>query len=324
MKLLVIGGAGFVGTELVEELLKFNYEVDVVDLCWFGNYLPNGCKLIKKDAINLVKDDLVGYDQVIFLAGLSNDPMADLSGPHNFIHNCAVPTYIAILAKEAGVKRFIFASSASVYGFTNNEVYDEESKPLTVFPYGMSKLQAERGIFQIVDKHFSVIATRKGTVCGYSHRMRFDLVVNTMFKTAVLNKKITINNPALQRPILAVKDAVRAYVFIIRSPFNVSGIFNVISENTNIGELGETVQSIVSKELDIDVQLEVFHKPDLRSYQISGAKAAMVLGYTPICSVKDIVYELVSHRNEFGNFSNENYYNIEIFKKTYENWRNRS
>jgi nucleoside-diphosphate-sugar epimerase len=324
MRILIIGGAGYIGTSLVEELLKFNYEVDVVDLCWFGNYLPTGCKLIKKDAITLTKKDLIGYEQVIFLAGLSNDPMADFSGPHNFVHNCAVPTHIALLAKEAGVKRFIFASSASVYGFTNNEVHDEESKPLTVFPYGMSKLQAERGIFQIVDSDFSVIATRKGTVSGYSRRMRFDLVVNTMFKTAVLNKKITVNNPALQRPILSVKDAVRAYVFILRAPYNISGIFNIISENTNVGELGELVRSIVSRELGFDVQLDVFNKADLRSYQISGAKAEMVFGYTPIFSVKDIVYELVFHRNEFGDFSNENYYNIEVFKKIYESQCNRS
>jgi len=324
MKILIVGGAGYIGTVLIEELLKFDYEVDVVDLCWFGNHLPSGCRLIKRDAMDLVKNDLIGYDQVIFLAGLSNDPMAELSGPHNFIHNTAIPTHIAILAKEAGVKRFIFASSASVYGFTNNEIYNEESIPLTAFPYGMSKLQTERGIFQIADKNFSVVAMRKGTVCGYSPRMRFDLVVNTMFKTAILTKKITINNPALQRPILSIRDAVRAYVFTIRSPYSVSGIFNFISENTNLKELGETVQHIVTKELDIDVELEIFNKPDLRSYQISAAKAEMVLGYIPTFFIKDIVYELVSHRNEFGDFSDQNYYNIEIFKKTYEDWRNRS
>lgn len=324
MKILIIGGAGFIGTALIDELLKFKYEIDVIDLCWFGNNLPKGCRLIKKDAINIVKSDLVGYDQVIFLAGLSNDPMAELSGPHNFIQNTAIPTHIAVLCKEAGVRRYIFASSASVYGFTNNEVYNEESKPLTVFPYGMSKLQTERGIFQLQDKTFSVIATRKGTVCGYSPRMRFDLVVNTMFKAAILNKKITVNNPALLRPILSVRDAVRAYVFIIRSPLNVSGIYNLLSENVNLKELGETVQSIVSKELDLDVQLEIFNKPDLRSYQISGERAEMTFGYTPTFFVKDIVYELVAHRDEFGDFSDKSYYNIEVFKETYEDWRNRS
>jgi hypothetical protein len=90
-----------------------------------------------------------------------------------------------------------------------------------------------------------------------------------------------------------------------------------------VGELGELVRSIVSRELGFDVQLDVFNKADLRSYQISGAKAEMVFGYTPIFSVKDIVYELVFHRNEFGDFSNENYYNIEVFKKIYESQCNR-
>jgi len=180
MKILVVGGAGYVGSVLIPKLLDRGYGVGVVDLFWFGNYLPKEAKVIEKDVFHLKESDLKDYDQVIFLAGLSNDPMAECAPAMNFIFNNAAPTYLAYIAKKAGVKRFIYASSCSIYGYRVNELCDEDSGTMKTcsFPYGISKFQGEQGCLQMVGDTFSVICLRKGTISGYSPRMRLDLIVN--------------------------------------------------------------------------------------------------------------------------------------------------
>src|SRR5688500_12761800 len=164
MRILIAGGAGYIGSVLTPKLLARGYEVDVVDLLWFGNHLPPNVRIIQKDILDLRDEDLKGYDQVIFLAGLSNDPMADFSPAKNFVYNAACPAFLAYRAKRAGVRRFIYASSCSVYGYTVNELYDEHSPAVSAYPYGISKLQGEFAAMQMRDDDFSVIAYRKGTV----------------------------------------------------------------------------------------------------------------------------------------------------------------
>src|SRR5689334_281557 len=144
MKILIAGGAGYVGSALVPKLQERGYEVDVLDLLWFGNNLPTGTKTIEKDIFDLQESDLKMYEQVIFLAGLSNDPMAEFSPAKNFIFNASAPAYLAYIAKIAKVKRFIYASSCSVYGYTENELYDESRPVGSTYPYGISKLQGEQ------------------------------------------------------------------------------------------------------------------------------------------------------------------------------------
>ena len=140
MKLLVAGGAGYVGSYLIPVLLERGYDIDVVDLLWFGNHLPDGVNVIEKNLFKYEQKDLEGYDQIVFLAGLSNDPMAEFDPSMNFVYNAALPSYLAFIAKKAGVKRFIYASSCSVYGYTVNELYDEDSPVTCGYPYGISKL----------------------------------------------------------------------------------------------------------------------------------------------------------------------------------------
>jgi len=185
MRIFIAGGAGYIGSALIPRLLDRGYEVDVADLMWFGNNLPNEVKILDRDMFDLSEEELADYEQVIFLAGLSNDPMAEYSPRKNFIFNGASPAYLAYIAKRAGVKRFIHAGSCSVYGYTVNELYDEERPSVSGYPYGISKLQGERAAMQLADEKFSVIAFRQGTISGYSPRMRLDLVVNTMFKCAL-------------------------------------------------------------------------------------------------------------------------------------------
>jgi nucleoside-diphosphate-sugar epimerase len=314
MNILVAGGAGYIGSVLVPKLMERGYGVTVVDQCWFGNQLPPDVPIIDKDILELELHDLEGYDQVVFLAGLSNDPMADYSPSKNFVSNAACPAYLAYLAKRAGVNRYIYASSCSIYGYTVNELYDEAAPTISNYPYGISKLQGETAAMQLCDDSFSVIALRKGTVCGYSPRMRLDLVVNAMFKTAVTEKVIRVNNPAIWRPILAMQDAVSAYVRAIECSASISGVFNIASGNFTLGELADQVHDGVQEFVGIDAKLDIRHVHDLRNYKVSFEKAGNILSYKPRSSVVDIIRDLVEHRQEFEDFDNPRFYNISTFK----------
>jgi nucleoside-diphosphate-sugar epimerase len=299
---------------LIPQLLERDYDISVIDLFWFGNNLPDDAEVIHKDLFELNEKDMRGYDQVIFLAGLSNDPMADYSPSKNFISNGAAPAFLAYIAKRAGVKRFIYAGSCSVYGYTENELYDENSPAVSNSAYGVSKLQGELSVIQMIDKNFSVIAFRQGTVSGYSPRMRLDLVVNTMFKTAVSENVVNVNNPAIWRPVLSIKDAASAYIRAIESNDEISGVFNVASGNYTVGEIADLVKSGVKKYLDIDARLNIKHIQDYRNYKVSIEKANKVLSFHPKHDVESIIQDLVENIDKFKDFKNTKYYNIEVFK----------
>ncbi len=315
MKILLAGGAGFIGSALIPKLLERGYEVAVIDLLWFGNHLPEGVKIIEKDLFQCQKEDFIGYDQVVFLAGLSNDPMAEFNPALNFVSNGAQPSYLAYIAKLAGVKRYIYGSSCSVYGYTVNELYDEESPVTCGYPYGISKLQGERGVLQMQDDNFSVIALRQGTVCGYSPRIRFDLIVNTMYKACMTEGKITVNNPSIWRPILDIRDAINAYLRAIQADLTISGVFNVASDNYTVGQVGDMVKEQVEALTDKKIQLNIKQIQDFRNYKVTWEKAKTVLGYEPKHSVSSIIADVHSHHTEYGDFENDQFYNIRTFKK---------
>ena len=315
MKILIAGGAGYIGSVMIPKLLERGYNVDVIDLFWFGNHLPKEVGAINKDIFELCEDDVKDYDQVIFLAGLSNDPMAEFSPAKNFISNASAPAFLCYISKRAGVKRFIYAGSCSVYGYTVNELYDENSPAISNYPYGISKLQGEQAVIQMIEEGFSVIAFRQGTVCGYSPRMRLDLVVNTMFKTALTEKAITINNPAIWRPILSINDAAMAYIRAIEANETISGIFNIASGNYTVGEIGDLVKAGVKKYLNLNVDLNIKHIKDFRNYKVSFDKAKKVLSFHPQNGVDSIVKDVVDNIKKFEYFNKPNYYNNKVFKK---------
>jgi nucleoside-diphosphate-sugar epimerase len=315
MKILVAGGAGYVGAHLIPVLIEHGYNVDVIDLLWFGNNLPARVKLIRKDLMQCKEEDLNGYEQVIFLAGLSNDPMAEFDPSANFISNGALPSYLAYVAKRAGVKRFIYASSCSVYGYTVNQLYDEESPVTCGYPYGISKLQGERGVLQLQDRDFSVIALRKGTVCGYSPRMRMDLIVNTMFRAAMTQGLVTVNNASIWRPILDVRDAAAAYLRAIQADYSISGVYNVASGNYTVGQVGDMVKDRVALLTGQKVGIEIKQIQDFRNYKVTIERARTYLGFQPQYSVQDIIEHLYTHADEYGDYEDEAYYNIRVFKR---------
>jgi nucleoside-diphosphate-sugar epimerase len=314
VKLLIAGGAGYVGSLLIPKLLDRGYQVGVVDLFWFGNHLPPETGIIHKDIFAITAEDLAGFDQVVFLAGLSNDPMAEYSPSKNFIYNAAAPAYLAYVARKAGVKRYVYASSCSVYGYTDNELFDESRPVSSSYPYGISKLQGEQAVMNLLGENFSVISLRKGTVCGYSPRMRLDLIVNTMFKSAVRDRVITVNNPAIWRPIVSIADAVNAYVRAIEASNRISGIFNIASGNYTVGETADLVRAAVQELFGIRVALEIKHVRDVRNYKVSTERAANILSFHPDHNVKSIIADLAEHQEKFEDWDNPAYYNISTLK----------
>ena len=309
-KILIAGGAGYVGSRLCPLLQAIGHEVDVVDLGWFGYHIPKSCGLNTGNLFNITADALQGYDQVMFLAGLSNDPMADFAPGQNFIYNAAGPAYLAYAAKKAGVERFIYASSCSVYGFEENGVSTEESPTTCGYPYGLSKLQGERAVMQLADKNFSVIALRKGTISGFSPRMRFDLILNKMYRDAIRNGVIVVNNPSIWRPILAIKDALTAYTCAVDS--KLSGVFNIASGNFTVGQLADFVRDFC----DSSVRVHTLHKQDVRNYRVSCAKARTLLGFQARESINDILRDIVS--NDALALDSEECYNIDTLRSKIE------
>ena len=316
-KILIIGGAGYIGSRLIWDLPAI-FDITVVDCLWFGNYLPSSVKVINKNALTLEPVDVEGFDCVIFLGGLSNDPMADFSPQQNFIENTALPSYLGYICKKAGVDRFIYAGSCSVYGFTDNIPMEESIKPNPKFPYGISKLLGENAIMTLEDDNFRPISLRQGTVGGWSPRMRFDLVVNTMTKSALLEGRILVNNPNLWRPLVDIRDIVSAYKKAIEAPLELTGIFNISGKNYTVGQLGEEIhKDLTSRGYDID--LEILDIEDMRNYKVSTTKAKTELGFTtkynPIDSVKDIFDNMDLDKCDFND---PKYYNIEVFTRLHD------
>jgi nucleoside-diphosphate-sugar epimerase len=193
-------------------------------------------------------------------------------------------------------------------------LYDEESPAVSNYPYGISKLQGEYSVLQMKDQNFSVIAFRQGTVSGFSPRMRLDLIVNTMFKSALQNKEIIVNNPSIWRPVLSIFDVTNAYIRAVEANYDISGVFNISSGNYTVGEVADLVKETMEEQMDIKVNLNIRNIQDFRNYKVSIEKAMKVLSYKPNHDVKDIVINLVKNFDHFKDIDNPRYYNIHVFK----------
>lgn len=321
MKVLIVGGAGYIGSRITPYLRDKKFDVHVVDDLWFGNYLPSNIPLEKKDLFTLTDRDLAGYDATIFIAGLSNDPMAEYSPALNFIHNAAGPAHLSYIAKKAGVKRFIYADSCSVYGFTGDVESTEESPAKSVYPYGISKLQGELAVLELADEDFSVICLRQGTVSGWSPRQRLDLVINAMYKTSVSENVIKVDNPDIWRPILAISDAEKVYEHALNASPEISGIFNASSGNFTVGEIGKSVAGRLSEQYGIKPHLEIGNQQNYRNYRVSTEKAKNVLGINFTGTIESIIDDLYKNLGTNIDFTDDRYYNIKMFKKILDGYQ---
>lgn len=318
-KILIVGGAGYIGTRLSNFLSEKGYNISVVDNFWFGDYLNKNISKIKKSLWDIKPEELEGMDAVLFLAGLSNDPMAMFRPDLNFIENSSAPVYLGFIAKQAGVKRFICASSCSVYGYTKNKTLNENSLIKPSYAYGISKLQCEQGITTLEDDNFRPILFRKGTVGGWSPKMRYDLVVNTMLKSALTSGQILVNNPKLWRPLIDIRDVIQGYEKAIEADLDITGVFNLSGVNLTIGELGKQIHtSLINR--GFDVKLVMNNNPDVRNYKVSTSKIEDELGYKAQYNPLDSLNEILSNIDPLTyDFNNEIYYNINVFKKILAN-----
>jgi len=246
---------------------------------------------------------------------LSNDPMAMFRPDLNFIENSSAPMYLAFIAKEAGVKRFICASSCSVYGFTKNKTLNEGSLVKPAYAYGISKLQCERGLETLEDDNFKPILFRKGTVGGWSPKMRYDLVVNTMLKSAFTTKKIVVNNPKIWRPLVDIRDVIQGYQKALEADLNVSGVYNLSGGNMTIGQLGEAIHGELIKRGYV-VDLVINENNDVRNYKVTTEKIEDELGFKSQFTPLDSLAEILDNIDPLSyNFDSDEYSNITTFQK---------
>ena len=317
MKILVTGGAGYIGSILVPDLIKDGHEVVVVDKLTFGNNLKGvtGFKLYERDVLDIDPSWLEGMDAVVHLAGLSNDPMANFRPRDNFVYNNAVTALLVYLCKQKKVKRFIFGSTCSIYGYSAVKNMVESDPVCPSFPYGISKMQAEYCINSATDDSFRPIIFRQATVYGWAPRMRFDLVVNTMTKYGVRNGQITVNNPDLQRPLIHIKDLSKAYLLALRAPLDVVGTFNIARKNYTILEIAQEVHEALSNK-GYENKLKINHEEDMRNYRVNIEKSEKIFGFNPQIDIKFAVDEILDKMGSKDNpdWENKWYINAEVYK----------
>ncbi len=318
--ILVIGGAGYVGTHLVDKLIEKNYKVTVYDLFIYGNFFfkNKNLNLINGDIRNLQKLKTVinhNFDCVVHLACISNDPSFDLNPDLGKSINFDPFEELVKISKESGVGRFIYASSSSVYGVKKENDVDESFslKPLT--DYSKYKAMCEDILQKYNDKNFTCCIVRPATVCGYSKRQRLDVVVNILTNLAYNTGKITIFGGPQLRPNININDMTNAYIFLINQKAHlISGeIYNVGFENCSVDILGD----LVVKNINSTVDIEHVKTNDNRSYHISSKKIQSTLGFKNNYSIEDAIKELI---NAFKNnlldnpLQNEMYFNIKRMK----------
>lgn len=325
---LVVGGAGYLGCVLIEELLTRGYDVTVFDRLFFGDF---GMQKFR-DRIRLLTGDIRSASPSIFenasavinLGGLSNDPTAEYNPEANHQMNTVATRALAEMAKERGVKRYIFASSCSVYdiGIVDQErdvLLTEESEVGPHAAYAKSKLAGERELMALHDENFSPVMLRMGTLFGFSPRMRYDLVVNTFVKDAFLKGHMTLHyGGQMWRPLVDVRDAARAYIVALEAPDKlVSGqVFNIVNENYRISELALRVRDgLQQKGINPEIKC-TFQYAGIRNYRVSGKKIFNQLNYKPVISVEESVKNIVDQINSYGytDFDNDRYYNIRWMK----------
>jgi nucleoside-diphosphate-sugar epimerase len=282
---LVTGAGGFIGSVLTPMLLEAGYSVVAVDRFFFGREtlsLENGrLRILQNDIRWLEKSCFQGIDAVIDLAALSNDPSGELDPEKTWEINHLGRVRIARLAKKMGVKRYIFPSSCSVYGFREEPV--EESSPINpLTTYAKANHRAEEDIRPLADENFCVAILRQATVYGFSPRMRFDLAINGMVRGFFKNGKIPILRDGTQwRPFVHVKDTARAMILMLEAPSNlINGqIFNVGSDDQNVQIMA--LANIVAHSIGVPFEYEWYGFPEHRSYRVSFRKIREVLGFKP-------------------------------------------
>jgi nucleoside-diphosphate-sugar epimerase len=325
MRVLIAGGAGYVGSRLVPALLEKGYQVTVLDLYLYGRDIFQAYKAnrnlteIQGDMrdISLVKKALVGCDAVIHLACISNDPSFELNPTLGKSINldCFEPFVQASVA--AGIQRFIYASSSSVYGVKEeaNVTEDMSLEPLT--DYSRFKAECEKILLKYATDKFICTILRPATVCGYAPRQRLDVVVNILTNLAYNTGKVKVMGGSQMRPNIHIEDMVRCYIHVLEQPKEkIAGkIFNAGYHNHTVMELGKMAAEIVGKKRPVELIVEPTN--DNRSYHVSSEKIAAELGFKPAYTIEDAIRGLLDAFEQGKlprSMEDDRYFNIKTMK----------
>jgi nucleoside-diphosphate-sugar epimerase len=327
-KVLVIGGAGYVGCVLIEELLNKGYSVRVLDRLLFGlapmEHLLDRVELIHEDMRDLAEPHVEDCMAVINVGGLSNDPTAEFNPRANEELNTFAAIRVAEVAKRVGVPRLIFASTCSIYDRglgdeSRDVVLDEEAPVDPRAAYALSKYAGEQALLRMSDDDFCVTSFRKGTIHGFSPRMRYDLVLNTFVKDALSRGSLSLQRGGeMWRPLIDVRDVARAYVMAIEADAaDVGGqIFNLSAGNFRISEVALRTQRALA-DMGVHAIIEAdYSYRTIRNYRVSSEKSRRVLGFQPQVSIEQSILHMVEEIRRWNrtDFANPRYYNIEWIK----------
>jgi nucleoside-diphosphate-sugar epimerase len=298
-RILVTGGAGYVGAVLVPHLLARGYRVRVLDLYLYGDDVLKpvashpGLEQVKGDIRDrsLLEQVMPGCDAVIHLACISNDPSFELNPELGKSINYDAFFGLVDVARDSGVKRFVYASSSSVYGVKSEDNVTEDLalEPLT--DYSKYKALCEEVLLKAQSPDFTTVVLRPATVCGYSPRLRLDLTVNILTNYAVNAGRITVFGGQQKRPNIHIDDMAAVYLHVLEAPApQIAGkTFNAGYENHTVTQLAETIRSVVGRSTEIVTT----PSDDNRSYHISSEKIRRELGFVPAHSIEDAVHGLV-------------------------------
>ncbi|MEZ5785634.1 MAG: SDR family oxidoreductase [Xanthobacteraceae bacterium] len=322
---LVTGGAGYVGHVLTPRLLDAGYNVTVYDALYFGCRLPNrpNLRVIKGDIRDPAKlsEALAGQNAVLHLACISNDASFELDEKlsETINYQCFEPMVVA--ARNAGVSRFVYCSSSSVYGVSEAPDVTEEHPLVPLTLYNKFKGMCEPLLFKHKADDFTCVVIRPATVCGYSPRTRLDLSVNILTNHAVNKGTITVFGGAQMRPNLHVDDMADAYLLMLEAPQDkIQGeIFNIGFQNRSIADIAEIVKRVVEEEMPEKGEIKIVTTPtnDMRSYHVNSEKVGRVLGFVPKRTIEDAVHDLArAFRNHLlpDSFDDDWYYNVRTMK----------
>jgi nucleoside-diphosphate-sugar epimerase len=326
-KVFIPGGAGFVGCLLVPQLLNAGYEVTVFDIMYFGtDGLPDhpNLTLIKGDIRDpkAYASAVAGHDAVVSLGCISNDASFELDEELSTSTNLHAFEPMVAAAKEAGVKRFIYCSSSSVYGVSDqpNVTEDHPLVPLTL--YNEYKGKCEPILFKYMSDEFECVTLRPATVCGYSPRTRLDVSVNILTNLAVNNGRITVFGGDQMRPNLHIQDMCDLYQLVLELPGEkIQGeTFNAGYQNMTINEIAATVKRVVMEEFPDKPEIEIVRTPsaDNRSYHINSDKVKDRIGFIPKHSVEDAVRDLCKAFRDGrlpGSLEDDIYFNVRRLKR---------
>ena len=325
--ILVIGGAGYCGSILVPQLLDEGHKVTVFDLMWYGNeFLPHdnsNLTLIQGDVREVAKvaEACEGQDTVLHLACISNDASFDLDEALSTSVNLDAFEPVVIAAKSAGVNRFVFASSSSVYVVSEQPNVTEKHPLLPVSLYNKFKGMCEPLLFKHTDDNFVGVVYRPATVCGYGPRQRLDVSVNILTNHAVNKGKIMVFGGEQLRPNLHIQEYADVCKLLMSAPSEkvANEVFNVGFQNMSIMDIAKTVKKVVEETYpDMgDIPIVVTESDDKRSYHINSDKIKNALGFVPKYSVEDAVRDLCKAFAEGklpGSFDDDKYFNIRTMK----------